>query len=165
MHNVGVVGNHSHSREADRALHGATVLDAMADECLVYGNGREYVARYAAPFGSKSGTVAPGHLVAIHVTQSESSLVLWRWYDALVIRDGPDGTVEMWEPAHGTVTAVRRQVGTELRPGGRAYLSAGLAGAPWWVNDMVTSSPEDANVEFGEVVAFYDEHELWSQVH
>src|SRR3954447_27061908 len=50
--------------------------------------------------------VSPGHLVAIAVDDGLERIV-WRWYDAVVLDDGPDG-VRLWEPAHGEVIARRR---------------------------------------------------------
>lgn len=67
--------------------------------------------------------------------------------------------MRVWEPAHGEVSARARR--PEHRVGGRAYLSAGLPGAPWWLAGPADVAPEDADVELGEVVAFYDEHDLW----
>jgi hypothetical protein len=75
-----------------------------------------------------------------------------------------DGRVRLWEPAHGEVSAQPRRPEQPHRPGTRAYLSAGLPGAQWWVAGPTQVAPEDADVERGEVVAFYDEHGLWDRL-
>jgi hypothetical protein len=47
-------------------------------------------------------------------------------------------------------------------PGTRAYLSAGLPGAEWWVAGGAAASAEDADVELDEVEQLYTEHDLWN---
>jgi hypothetical protein len=49
-------------------------------------------------------------------------------------------------------------------PGTRAYLSAGLPGADWWVAGALAARAEDADVELDEVGRFYDERDLWSDL-
>jgi hypothetical protein len=87
--------------------------------------------------------------------------VVWRWYDAVVLGSDPGG-VRLWEPAHGEVTAERRQPWREYRPGTRAYLSAGLPGAEWWVAGKAVNQAEDAAVELDEVDRLYTEYDLWA---
>lgn len=50
------------------------------------------------------------------------------------------------------------------RTGSRAYLSAGLPGAEWWLAGPVVDRPEDAAVELDEVGAFFTTHALWDRV-
>jgi hypothetical protein len=88
-------------------------------------------------------------------------VVVWRWYDAIVLDSGPD-SVRLWEPAHGESTAQRRRPQQQYRPGTRAYLSAGLPGADWWVAGRAVDRPEDADVELGEVERLYTAHDMWS---
>ena len=47
--------------------------------------------------------------------------------------------------------------------GTRAYASAGLRGADWWVEGPVTAV-EKATVAMDEVLAFYTEHDLWGRL-
>ena len=100
----------------------------------------------------------PGHLVAIAEAPG-TPVVVWRWYDAVVL--GSDETfVRLWEPAHGEVSAQRRWE-REYGPGTRAYLSAGLPGADWWVAGRAMGQAEDAQVELDEVKRLYTEHGMW----
>jgi hypothetical protein len=82
--------------------------------------------------------------------------LVWRWYDALVLADEEDA-VRLWEPAHGEILARPRP---EYRPGlrgTRAYLSAGLPGADWWVAGSAPATAQDADTELGEVEDLYTE--------
>ena len=47
-------------------------------------------------------------------------------------------------------------------PGTRAYLSAGLPGADWWVAGAAAASAEDADVELDKVEQLYTERDLWN---
>jgi hypothetical protein len=49
-------------------------------------------------------------------------------------------------------------------PGTRAYLSAGLPGAEWWVAGKAVNRAEDAEVELNEVGRLYTEHGMWDSV-
>jgi hypothetical protein len=46
--------------------------------------------------------------------------------------------------------------------GTRAYLSAGLPGAEWWVAGGTAARAEDADVELDEVEQLYTERDLWN---
>ena len=92
--------------------------------------------------------------------------MVWRWYDAVVLgaetlRGDETGLVRLWEPAHGEVAARPRRAEQHLQPGNRAYLSAGLPGADWWVAGAAVAKAEDADVELHEVELFCTEHDLW----
>jgi hypothetical protein len=87
-----------------------------------------------------------------------------RWYDAVVLDATTDDLVRMWEPAHGEVLAQRRLPHWRPRPGTRAYLSAGLHGADWWVAGSTMSAGATAEVELGEVERLYTENDLWDTV-
>ncbi len=50
------------------------------------------------------------------------------------------------------------------RPGTRAYLSAGLPGAEWWVAGAGVDMAKDADVELDEVERFCTEHDLWNRL-
>lgn len=120
--------------------------------------------RYASLFPSpRTERVAPGHLVAVASTPDGAEAVVWRWYDAVVLGE-EDGSVWMWELAHGEVLARARQTQQRHQPGTRAYLSAGLPGAEWWVAGAATTRAEDANVELDEVKRFYTENRLWDRL-
>jgi hypothetical protein len=86
--------------------------------------------------------------------------VVWRWYDAVVLGE-ESGRVRLWEPAHGEVVAHSRRAQQHHQPGTRAYLSAGLLGADWWVAGAAVAAAEDADVELDEVGRFCTEHGLW----
>jgi hypothetical protein len=107
--------------------------------------------------------VSPGHLVAVVTAPNGSDVVIWRWYDAVVL--GEEGRlIRMWEPAHGEVLAQPRRPEQPRQPGTRAYLSAGLPGADWWLAGAVVASAEYADVELDEVELFYDAHDLWNEL-
>lgn len=89
--------------------------------------------------------------------------VVWRWYDAVVLGE-EEGVVRLWEPAHGEVLARPRAAYAPGRPGTRAYLSAGLPGAGWWVAGPTVASAEHADVELDEVEKLSTEHGLWGSV-
>jgi hypothetical protein len=136
-------------------LRTAVVLEPSAERCVVGARGDRRTVGYAAPFRSRAAELRPGHLVAL--APGEPELVVWRWFDGVAL-EVHDGGARVWEPAHGEVQAqARRPVGA----GSRAYLSAGLPGADWWVAGPTDVDPEDADVELDEVVAFYERHGLW----
>jgi hypothetical protein len=51
--------------------------------------------------------------------------------------------IRLWEPSHGEVVAQPRPARQSLQPGTRAYLSAGLPGADWWVAGGAVATAED----------------------
>jgi hypothetical protein len=137
------------------------VLGPEEDSCQVLAAGEiacvGYAPRFPAP---RRERVLPGHLVAVAEVPG-ATVVVWRWYDAVVL--GSDtAAVRLWEPAHGEVTAQRRRPQQHYGPGTRAYLSAGLPGADWWVAGRAVDQAADADVELGEVARLYTEHDLWS---
>src|SRR5262249_20378404 len=68
--------------------------------------------------------------------------------------------IRLWEPSHGEVLARPRPAHRPSQPGTRAYLSAGLPGADWWVAGGAAASAEDADVELDEVEQLYTERSL-----
>lgn len=147
-----------------RSLRCAVVLRVEEDACLVLRDGVTWSVGYAAPFPSpRTERVSPGHLVALATPPDGSKVVVWRWYDAVVL-GAEDGGVRLWEPAHGEVVAQPRRSQQEHRPGTRAYLSAGLPGAEWWVAGAVLPAAAEADVELDEVEHLYDEHGLWGSL-
>ena len=142
-------------------LRSATVLRVHEEFCEIVSGNQFTRARYATHFPApRVKRVSPGHLVATGEAPDGAQVVLWRWYDAVVL-DEVDGLVRMWEPAHGEVSARRRHEHWHPQPGSRAYLSAGLPGADWWVAGPIKPAGEGAVVELGEVEQLYTDNDLW----
>jgi hypothetical protein len=145
-----------------RRLRCAVVLNVEEDTCRAWAEGNVISARFAALFPSpRVERVSPGHLVAVATAPDGADVVVWRWYDAVVLGEGSADSVRMWEPAHGDVVAQRRRSEQRYEPGTRAYLSAGLPGAEWWVAGAVTGRAEEADVELDKVRQLYTENALW----
>jgi len=141
-------------------LRRAIVLGTTEQACTVVADGQRAVMPYATVFpGPRTERVAPGHLVAIAATAEAGETVVWRWYDAVVLDSG-DTSISLWEPAHGSVLATPRDPRRVYRPGSRAYLSAGLPGAEWWVAGPAVDRADDADVEIDEVEQFLISHGL-----
>lgn len=139
---------------ASRLRRGVVLRSDAEDSCEVLTGGETVTARYAPQFPSpRRERVRPGHLVAIAGT-GESASVVWRWYDAIVLGSDTE-SVRLWEPSHGEVTARRRRPWQHYAPGSRAYLSAGLPGADWWVAGSVVPQVGNADVELDEVERLY----------
>lgn len=140
------------------------VLRAQEDACEVLAQGDRCSVRFARPFPSpRRERVSPGHLVALATAPDGTEAVVWRWYDAVVVGEEAD-LVRLWEPSHGEVAARPRRPDQPRSLGARAYLSAGLSGADWWVAGVVVAAAEDADVELDEVERFCTEHDLWGQL-
>lgn len=144
------------------------VLRSGEDACQVLAGGQIVSVRYASQFPTpRQERVSPGHLVAIAGVPGGSDAVVWRWYDAVVLggeAGGEAGSVRLWEPAHGEVVAERRRPQQRYDRGTRAYLSAGLPGAQWWVAGRAVDRAEDAEVELNEVKRLYTEQNMWDSV-
>ena len=142
----------------------ALVLGTTEESCTVVRDGGVADVTYAAPFpGPRAERVSPGHVVAVAALPDGRELVVWRWYDAVVLGETAEG-VRLWEPGHGEVLAQPRDPSSARSPGSRAYLSAGLPGAEWWVAGPVVQRAEDADVETDAVVAFFAEVGLWERL-
>ena len=142
-------------------LYSGIVLRVEEDLCQVLTEGQVVSVRYASQFPRpRTERVSPGHLVAVAEVPGGSDAVVWRWYDAVVLGNDA-GAIRLWEPAHGEVVAQCRPPQQRHDPGTRAYLSAGLPGAEWWVAGKAVDRAEDADVELIEVERFYTEHGLW----
>jgi hypothetical protein len=140
------------------------VLRVGEDACQVLAGGQVISVRYASQFPTpRRERVSPGHLVAIAEVAGGSDAVVWRWYDAVVL-GSEAGSVRLWEPAHGEVVAERRRPQQRYDRGTRAYLSAGLPGAQWWVAGRAVDRAEDAEVELNEVERLYTERNMWGSV-
>ena len=149
----------------DRAwLRCGIVLRVREEDCQILGQERVSSVRYAPVFPSpRTDRVSPGHLVAVATAPDGSEKVIWRWFDAVVLGE-EDGLVRLWEPLHGEVLAQSRGKLAQRRPGTRAYLSAGLPGADWWVAGTAVARAEDAQVELDEVERFFTERDLWNRL-
>lgn len=142
----------------------AIVLRVQEEACQVLRQEQDFSVRYARHFPSpRTERVSPGHLVAIAAAPDGSAVVIWRWYDAVILGE-ETGLVRLWEPAHGEVAARPRRTQQRYRPGTRAYLSAGLPGADWWVAGATVARARDAEVELDEVERFYTERNLWNHL-
>jgi hypothetical protein len=137
------------------------VLRVSEDSCEIRADGHHRTVGFARMFPTpRTERVAPGNLVAVATTDDGHEVVVWRWYDAVVLEDGEDG-VRLWEPFHGEVVARPRPAYDSPPPGTRAYLSAGLPGGEWWVAGRVAPDASEAAVELDDVVALYTAHDLW----
>src|SRR6185437_1079750 len=151
------------------------VLRVEEDACQILRAGQLSSVGFASAFPSpRTERVSPGHLVAVAAAAdgAGTEAVVWRWYDAVVLGEeteetggqnsGQDrGLVRFWEPAHGEVLAQPRRAQHHPQPGTRAYLSAGLPGADWWMAGPAVAQAEDADVELDEVERFCTKHNLW----
>ncbi len=138
------------------------VVRVRDDVCEILADGQLRSVRYATLFPSpRTERVSPGHLVAIATAPDGTEAVVWRWYDAVVLGEEA-GLIRLWERSHGEVLAQPRSGQQHRQPGTRAYLSAGLPGADWWVAGGAAASAEDADVELVEVERFYTARDLWN---
>jgi len=148
---------------AQHRLRTFRVLRVTEEACDVWSGTEVSTVRFAELFPApRVERVSPGHLVAAATGPIGNEAVVWRWYDAVVLGLEGDNSVRLWEPAHGEVIAQRRASFQHPDPGARAYASAGLPGAEWWVAGNVSIDPRKAEVELGDVVALYSENNLWS---
>jgi hypothetical protein len=142
------------------ALRCAVVLRVHEQACEVWVEGQRLSVGYVTSFPSpRTERVCPGQLVAL-AAMPGGPVVVWRWFDAVVLGEEA-GRLRLWEPAHGEVLAEQRPSHQPRRPGTRAYLSAGLPGADWWVAGPVVATPEEAEVELDEVDGFCRDHGVW----
>ena len=138
----------------------ALVLHVDEADCGVLSAGVRSSARYAPQFPTPHvERVSPGNLVALATAPDGADVVIWRWYDAVVLDLGDK--VRLWEPAHGEVLAEPRRGDQGYQIGARAYVSAGLPDAEWWVCGPVVTDPGLAEVDLDEVGRLYTTHGLW----
>ena len=145
-------------------LRPALVLKPGNDACEVFERDQLSLVPYAAPLKPRAEGITPGQLVAIASATDGTQAIVWRWFDAVVLGEAGD-QVRLWEPAHGEVLARPRLPQLRYRPAQRAYLSAGLPGADWWVSGVATGVAEQADVELDAVHEFYTSHGLWAELH
>jgi len=154
----------SSTDDAGGQLRLAIVLGATEDACGVYAEGQRRTVPFARLFPApRAERVFPGHLVATTTMAGGQEVIVWRWFDAVVLGVA-DALVSLWEPGHGTVAARAREPGHAYRPGTRAYLSAGLPGAEWWVSGPAVDEAALAAVELDAVKNFFTENDLWKRL-
>jgi hypothetical protein len=154
----------SSTDDAGPHLRLAIVLGATEDACAVYAEGQRRTVPFARVFPApRAERVFPGHLVATTTMAGGQEVIVWRWFDAVVL-DVADALVSLWEPGHGTVAARAREPRHAYRPGTRAYLSAGLPGAEWWVSGPAVDEAALAAVELDAVKNFFTENDLWKRL-
>lgn len=147
-----------------RRLRATIALGTTEDGCTVVADDGQRVVPYALTFPRpRVGRVAPGNLVAIAIEADGSEVVVWRWFDAVVIA-AAGLSLTLWEPGHGIVDAQPRDPRHGHIPGGRAYLSAGLPGAEWWVAGPAVDRAASADVELDEVQDFLTSNGLWDRL-
>ena len=146
---------------ASRSLRLALVIATDEDTCTVAADGERVEVKYASFFPRpRAERVAPGHLVALTSGADRGDRVVWRWFDAVVLERTEAG-FRLWEPGHGEVLAQPRDAAASPEPGSRAYPSAGLPGAGWWLAGPTVPSAGLADVEVGEVERFLTDNDLW----
>lgn len=145
------------------SLRCAAVLRVGEDACDVWA-GQQVIRMVFAPMFPTPRTerVLPGHLVAVATAPDGRGVIVWRWFDAVVLGRYEPDLVRLWEPAHGEVVAQLRDPAQHVEPGARVYASSGLPGADWWVAGPVAVTPEGAVVELHEVDALYGDNDLWT---
>ncbi|MGD0699619.1 MAG: hypothetical protein ABSA02_07040 [Trebonia sp.] len=154
---------------ADPLIHpqlrrGLVLRVAGEESCQVLLAGQAAEVPFASRFPSpRERRVSPGNLVAVAEVAGHARAIVWRWFDAVVLGTEADG-IRLWEPLHGEVVAQPRNPRQRYDRATRAYLSAGLPGADWWVAGQAVNRAEDADVELGEVERLYSEHALWPSV-
>jgi hypothetical protein len=142
----------------------AIVLNTTEDAGTVFAEDQRAVVRYADAFPKpRAERVAPGHLVAVATVAGGAPVIVWRWFDAVVLAAGAR-SVTLWEPGHGSLRAEPRNPAQIYRPGARAYLSAGLPGADWWVAGHAVDRAENADVDLDEVDQFFTSLGLWASL-
>lgn len=132
---------------------------------MAWSDGKVDTVPFASQFPTpRAERVSPGHLVAIATAADGREAVVWRWFDAVVLGSEHAGSVRLWEPGHGEVIARAHERYVPQTPGSRAYASAGLPGAEWWVSGPATTQPQRAEVELGAVRSLFDDNNMWSAV-
>ncbi len=97
------------------------VLRVEENACEIFAHGQPRPVRYAKSVPSpRTERISPGHLVAVATAPDGSELVIWRWYDAVVL--GADAAlIRLWEPSHGEVVARAEDADVELGEVERFY--------------------------------------------
>lgn len=150
---------------AEVVLRTAVVLSVTEQACATWSDGTLNTVAFAPPFpGPRIERVWPGNLVAIATAVDGREAVVWRWFDAVVLGTGASDQVRLWEPGHGEVTARPNAHYRPMQPGSRAYASAGLPGAAWWVGGPAVPSGSQPEVELDAVRSFFEADDRWTAV-
>lgn len=113
-------------------LRTARVVRVEEHACEIWSDDELSSVVFAPMFPSpRLERVSPGHLAAVATAPTGTDVVVWRWYDTVVLGHREDGSVRLWEPAHGEVIAQARGTYVKQEPRSRAYASAGFPGAEW----------------------------------
>ncbi len=132
------------------ALRPALVVGTSEDACTSSPSASRpwFRTPRSSPIPAPAGV--PGHLVATATAPGGVPVVVWRWFDAVVVEEVA-GQVRLLEPARGEVIAQARDPRRSYRPGSRAYLSAGLEGADWWLEPRSLSqrTPRSSSMRSG----------------
>ena len=123
------------------------VLRVEENACQILSEDQLVSVGYASQFPTPhKERVSPGHLVAVAEIPDGSAIVVWRWYDAVVLGEEA-GSVRLWSrltaksspSAAGRSSAMRPRL-APTRPRGCPVRSGGLPG-------RVVDRAEDADVE------------------
>lgn len=153
------------SSVAPSRLSTAVVLRVAEHSCEVWRDGAIAEVAFAPMFPTpRVERVSPAHRVAVATGPAGTEMVVWRWYDAVVLGRVDADSVRLWEPAHGEVTARTRPSYRDVEPGARAYASAGLPGADWWAAAPVEADSGSVELDLDAVAALYSDNDLWSAV-
>jgi gluconate kinase len=107
-----------HRLRTARVVRVVRVVRVDEDSCQVWSHGEVSTVGFAPMFPSpRVERVSPGHLVAVATGPKGIDVVVWRWFDAVVLGTEDDGSVRLWEPAHGEVVALARGSYVQQDPG------------------------------------------------
>ena len=91
---------------APHRLRTARVIRVDEHACEVWSHGEVSSAGFAPMFPSpRAERVSPGHLVAIATGPDGTDLVVWRWYDTVVLGTEDDGSVTPREASYAAALA------------------------------------------------------------
>lgn len=142
----------------------AIVVATSEDACTAVTDGERVDVEYAPFFPRpRPERVAPGHLVALAAGPEGGDRVVWRWFDTVVLGNA-GSQFRLWEPGHGEVLAQLRPAAASPDPGSRAYASAGLPGADWWLAGPAVSRAGLAEVDVEELGRFLTDNGLWYKI-
>jgi hypothetical protein len=91
---------------APHSLRTARVIRVDEHACEVWSHGEVSSVGFAPMFPSpRVERVSPGRLVALAIGPNRIEVVVWTWYDTVVLGTEDGGSVRLWEPGHGEVIA------------------------------------------------------------
>jgi hypothetical protein len=96
------------SKPQSQAARAAVVLRPKEQHCEVSFGVETAVVGYGIPFSPRARTLTPGHRVAVTDGPDAALLIIWRWYDAVVLEQGcRTGPALGTEPRRGACTAAQ----------------------------------------------------------